>query len=102
MAATSRASLVLGSDGQLQQLQAGDVLLPPRLTVAALNALTNIVVGSYAFATNGRAITGVGSLGGGFTTEASGAGSGCLVTCATSSSTASTWRIAGTTTALVA
>lgn len=102
MAAASRLPLVLGADGLPQQRQSTDVETPPRLTVAALNALTNIPVGSYAFATNGRAITGVGTLNGGFTTEASGSGTGCLVTCATSSSTASTWRIAGTTTALAA
>ena len=102
MTATARPSLVLGSDGLSQNLQAGDVQLPARLTVAQLNALTNIAIGSFAFATNGRAVTGVGTLGGGFTTQFAGAGSGCLATCATSTATASTWVVAGTTTALAA
>ena len=102
MTAAARPPLVLGADGLKQQLQSGDVQVPPLLTVAQLNALTSIKVGSFAFATNGRAITGVAALSSGFATQAAGAGTGCLVTCATSTATASTWVIAGTTTALMA
>ena len=73
-----------------------------KATVASLNALTNLVVGTPAFASNGRAITGVGALGGGFTTQATTLGTGCAVTCATSTASASTWVISGTTQALAA
>ena len=71
-----------------------------KTTVAGLNAMINVPIGTPAYATNGRALTG-GAVGT-FNTQAAGAGTGCAVTCATSSGTSSTWVVNGTTVALAA
>ena len=69
---------------------------PPSYTVASLPT-TGVVAGQTAWASNGRSITGVGTLGAGFTTQAAGAGTGCLVAW-----NGSAWQIAGTTTTVMA
>ena len=84
----SRKSLALGSDGHPQQIQNPDVLLSPGYTVAQLLAMTGVLPGSKAYASNGRALTGAG-LG---TIEAS-PGNGVEVTY----TSAGTWKIVGTT-----
>lgn len=87
-----------GSAWVAEALAASSASIAPSYTVASLPT-TGVTAGQMAWASNGRAITGVGTLGAGFTTQASGAGTGCLVTW---SSSAAKWQIAGTTTTVAA